>query len=228
MALTRSQLESGSADRRVRAFFDTIAAGEGTGSAYNVIYGGGHFFTWVRHPHVRVTAGRYTSDAAGRYQFLGSTWDGLVRQYGFPDFSPHVQDLGAVALLNQCGALRRLLNNDFAGAVNAAKGIWPSLPGGTQQTRTWAQATATYNASMGGAAPVTTPSAPSVTLPSLGLPQAVTTPNMSLIPADNLSMYNLTPYTPPAPASNLFDGTLPEIGEGGAALLLLALVFLLI
>jgi hypothetical protein len=63
------------------------------------------------------------------------------------------------------------------------------------------------------------------TFPSMGLPVAVTTPNLSLIPADNLSQYNLTPFTPTATGAsmNLFDATPPESDEGGGAILLLLL-----
>jgi muramidase (phage lysozyme) len=142
-------------DRRVRAFLDVLAYCEGTGNNYNIIYSGRRFSSFAAHPHIRICAGKYCSDAAGRYQFLGSTWDGLRRQYGFADFSPRNQDMGAVALLIQCGALSRILSNDFAGAVRAANRIWPSLPGGSQQTRNWEQVAQAYAGAVGS--PVNTP-----------------------------------------------------------------------
>jgi muramidase (phage lysozyme) len=131
----------------VRALLDAIAWGEGAN--YNTLYGGGTFSDFSKHPNRTIKAGRYTSTAAGRYQFLTSTWNGLKAQYGLPDFSPSSQDLGAIALLQQTGALALILNGDLAGAIARARGTWPSLPGGSQQTRTMGQQVA-YYASKGG------------------------------------------------------------------------------
>src|SRR5712671_5769333 len=122
----------------VRAGLDVLAYCEGAN--YNTVYGGGTFSGW-QHPHRRVTAGRYTSDAAGRYQFLGSTWNSLQSQYGLADFSPPNQDLGAVILIAQKGGLQTLANGDLQSFVAAVRGVWPSLPGGSQQTRTWSEIT---------------------------------------------------------------------------------------
>jgi muramidase (phage lysozyme) len=135
----------------VRAVLDVIAYCEGTGSDYNIIYSGRRFSGYAGHPHQTICAGKYCSDAAGRYQFLGATWEGLRRQYGFADFSPVNQDLGAIALISQKGALSNVLSGDLAGAVQKIKGVWPSLPGGSQQTRNWTQVSSFYAQRAGGA-----------------------------------------------------------------------------
>ena len=88
-------------NQNLQAFLHVIRAGEGTSDAdgYRRCFGGELFDAFTDHPRRLITKGRYTSTAAGAYQFLSRTWDGLVRQYGFADFSPAAQDLGAVALI---------------------------------------------------------------------------------------------------------------------------------
>src|SRR5258705_11883951 len=63
-----------------------------------------------QHPNalVRVRRGLY-STAAGRYQFISRTWNGL----GLSDFSPENQDIGAVTLMQQRRMIDPLLNGDF-------------------------------------------------------------------------------------------------------------------
>lgn len=74
------------------ALLDTIAGTESAGS-YNVINGGAHFGSYADHPK----AGQHGSAgiAAGRYQFLPSTWDRAKAATGVPDFSPVSQDKAA-------------------------------------------------------------------------------------------------------------------------------------
>ena len=107
----------------VRKMLDLISYTEHTqGNGYYTAFGGGRLSSLADHPRYskpfRQTDGKinYTS-AAGKYQFLKSTWDGLARKYGFSDFSPQNQDLGAVALLIQRGAMPHLLKGDFANAI---------------------------------------------------------------------------------------------------------------
>lgn len=74
------------------ALLDTIAGTESAGS-YNVINGGAHFGSYADHPK----AGQRGSSgiAAGRYQFLPSTWERAKAATGVPDFSPESQDKAA-------------------------------------------------------------------------------------------------------------------------------------
>ena len=141
----------------VRAFLQVIRAGEGTADAdgYRRHFGGRLFDSYADHPRVAITAGlgrnQYTSTAAGAYQFLARTWDGLVRQYGFDDFEPATQDIAALALIDGRKALDDVLAGRFADAVRKCNREWASLPGSPygQPTRTVAQAEATYLASGG-------------------------------------------------------------------------------
>ncbi len=144
-----AQLQQYAGNRNVKAFLDTIAYGEGNGR-YDQYFGGGTFNNLGPHPCRKVTAGRYTSTAAGRYQFLCATWTDLARRYGFATMSPVNQDLGAIALIADNSGLIKIANGDFQGAVVAVRGIWPSLPGGSQQTRTWTQSTSFFANAGGG------------------------------------------------------------------------------
>ncbi|MGH9966659.1 MAG: glycoside hydrolase family 24 protein [Pyrinomonadaceae bacterium] len=81
---------------------------------------------FTRHPNilVQVQPG-LNSTAAGRYQFLNRTWNGL----GLGNFGARNQDIGAVMLLQQAGAINPLFAGDVAQAATNARGIWASLPG---------------------------------------------------------------------------------------------------
>lgn len=156
--MNRADLRAALADANVRAFLAVIRAGEGTSDAdgYRRCFGGSLFDSFADHPRRVIRAGGYTSTAAGAYQFLSRTWDGLVAQYGFQDFSPQCQDEGAVALISG----RKALDDVIAGRVEAAIGRcnreWASLPGSPygQPTRTLAQALAVYDAAGGSRTPV--------------------------------------------------------------------------
>ncbi|HDS0948124.1 TPA: glycoside hydrolase family 104 protein [Stenotrophomonas maltophilia] len=123
----------------VAAFLDMLAVSEGTDipsqrsrdRGYDVIVGGQLFSDYRDHPRVLVALPRYgiSSSAAGRYQFLRSTWDDLRRRLDLPDFGPVSQDRAAVALLRQCGAYELVRVGRFEAAVSAARRIWASLPG---------------------------------------------------------------------------------------------------
>ncbi len=89
-----------------RALKDTIAFAEGTykpDGGYNIRFGGERFDGFDKHPELSqafLLAGKKNrSDAAGRYQFLSSTYNEL----GMPDFSPRSQELAARALIKRRG-----------------------------------------------------------------------------------------------------------------------------
>ena len=138
----------------VRKMLDLISYTEHTqNNGYYTAFGGGRLSSLADHPRYkkqfRQTDGRMnTTSAAGRYQFLRGTWDGLARKYGFSDFSPRNQDLGAVALLIQRGAMPHLLKGDFAKAIAKSGAEWASLPTSPhpQPTKSWKQ----VNAFLGG------------------------------------------------------------------------------
>lgn len=142
---TLAQYESYLAMPTVGAFLDTIAWAEG--GEYNKLFGGGHFSDYSRHPNRAVTAGNYTSTAAGRYQFLYSTWAGIANQLGLRDFSPHNQDIAALALINQRGQLGRVINGDLVNALHGLGCAWAALPfsGCGQPQRSLASTQAYYD-----------------------------------------------------------------------------------
>lgn len=140
-----------------RAFLQMIRAGEGTADqdGYRRHFGGRLFTSFADHPRVAITAGlgknKYTSTAAGAYQFLSRTWDSLVRQYGFDDFEPSTQDCAALALIDGRKALDDVLAGRFEEAVRKCAREWASLPGSPygQPTKTMQQAEAVYLANGG-------------------------------------------------------------------------------
>ena len=142
----RQQLERLLGNPNVRKMLDLIANAEGVKHGYNTVFGNQRFDNLQAHPNIRKgftqTDGKknYTT-AAGRYQFLNSTWRGLAKQYGLRDFSAQSQDLGALALIAQKGALKNVANGDYHGAVGKLGGTWASLPSSpyAQPKKTYAQ-----------------------------------------------------------------------------------------
>lgn len=138
--MNRSDLQDALKNGNVRAFLKAIRLGEGTSGplGYWTIVGGGTFTDDSHHPNVRVFIPRYKvhSTAAGAYQIIRGTWENLVKQYGFPDFSPDCQDEAAVALIVGRGALDEVISGDFAGALRRCAPEWASLPGSTAGQRT--------------------------------------------------------------------------------------------
>ncbi|MFN7881713.1 MAG: glycoside hydrolase family 104 protein [bacterium] len=134
----------------VKAFLWVIRHCEGTADpdGYRRHFGGDLFTSFADHPRVKKTyklskGGTLTSSAAGAYQFLEKTWDGLVKQYGkstLPDFSPSSQDFGAVALIRGRDALRDVEEGRFEIALRKCNPEWASLPGSPygQPTKTLA------------------------------------------------------------------------------------------
>lgn len=148
-----------------RALLDAIAAGE-SGGRYDVMYGGGRISDFADHPRQAVpiqsgpNAGR-TSSAAGRYQFLGSTWDDVASKIGARDFSPENQDKGAWFLAQRDYRARtgRDLGADLkssdpavrAGIGPALHNTWTSLPGGIEPNSATGGFNARLTAGLGAA-----------------------------------------------------------------------------
>ncbi|EHJ91095.1 Lysozyme [Vreelandella boliviensis LC1] len=116
------------------AFLDTLAHAEGTTrfgfqDGYNVLVGGKISNSYDNHPRQLVWLPSYqiNSSAAGRYQFLTSTWDDLVERFGIADFTPASQDLGAVQLIRECKALSLIHDGRIRDAIHACRNIWASL-----------------------------------------------------------------------------------------------------
>lgn len=145
---TKIALESYLQLPQIRAALDTIAWAEG-GKSYNTLYGGGTF-TGSQHPNRAITAGGHTSTAAGRYQFLYSTWIGIKTKLGLADFSPRNQDIAALELIDQRGQLGKLVNGDFEGMMQGLGCAWAALPYSTcrQKMRSLADTMIYYNSAL--------------------------------------------------------------------------------
>lgn len=120
-----------------RRALDIIAASEN--ADYNTTFGGGTFDDFSRHPNIQrkfkqKDGKTNSSGAAGRYQFLKGTWNGLQEKLGLKDFSPRSQDIGALALLDEArgsggkSALELALEGNYQGMVEKAGNIWASFP----------------------------------------------------------------------------------------------------
>lgn len=143
-----TSVSSAVSDPNVQAFLRMIRVGEGTAGAdgYRTRFGGSLFNDYAAHPVGTVTANGYTSSAAGAYQFLSGTWAQLAAQYGLSDFSPASQDIGAVGLIKQQGALADVIAGRIATAIGKCNKIWASLAGSPygQPTLTMADDLANY------------------------------------------------------------------------------------
>ncbi len=115
-----------------RALLNTIRYAEGTWKqgkeGYRTLYGGGRFRSLERHPEV-VVVKRYTSAAAGAYQFLPGTWSEAARKLQLESFAPNSQDQAALYLVDRRGVLDQI---DQQGLTREAMAVlaheWASFP----------------------------------------------------------------------------------------------------
>jgi muramidase (phage lysozyme) len=116
-----------------RALLNTIRYAEGTWkggntAGYRTLYGGSTFSSLARHPRITVTR-RYTSAAAGAYQFLPQTWDEASQRLRLSDFSPASQDQAALYLVERRGVLEAVDQQGLSRAVMARLAReWASFP----------------------------------------------------------------------------------------------------
>jgi muramidase (phage lysozyme) len=128
------QLANGAVPQEHKALLNTIAFTEGTAGhgedGYNVTYAYHYFASCDHHPNLDICSGGLCSTAAGRYQFLTTTWDGL----GYANFHPDNQDRGAMKLVARRGALvpsdRALTATEFVNVMDRISYEWASLPPG--------------------------------------------------------------------------------------------------
>ena len=138
---TKQDLINARNDPNVLKFLNLIARAEGTEKyGYNTAFGGGYFGDLSRHPNIqknfRQTDGKINSSGvAGRYQFLNDTWNGVSKRYGLEDFGAFNQDLGAIALITESGALKAVQGGNFRKAIDKLGNIWASFPSSTYKQR---------------------------------------------------------------------------------------------
>lgn len=144
------QGEAMDGDKNLAAFLAMIREAEGTAGpmGYHMLVGGGVFDSFADHPRklVSITSrGRVIrSTAAGAYQILARTWDGV--RAGLPDFSPESQDEAAKRLIARRGAMPDVRAGRLSEALRKCAPEWASLPGAPygQPTITVADAAAIY------------------------------------------------------------------------------------
>jgi murein DD-endopeptidase MepM/ murein hydrolase activator NlpD len=113
---------------------------------YSVIVGYGTLPSFDDHPRQQLCTDRWCSDAAGAYQFLSTTWDGLKARFDHwptgPAFGPEAQDWGFLylhGLTNGHWNLRSAIaladghlwidHGKWSRAVFCDSNQWASLPG---------------------------------------------------------------------------------------------------
>ncbi|MES2729909.1 MAG: glycoside hydrolase family 104 protein [Pseudomonadota bacterium] len=128
------------------AFLDMIAFAEGTSTSpatkckgYDVIVTGEDrkpevFTDFSQHPFAggrksKVIREGLTSNAAGRYQFMGRYWLHYKAALSLPDFGPASQDKWAIQLIRECRAIDLVESGNIVAAIVACKSRWASLPG---------------------------------------------------------------------------------------------------
>ncbi|GBC93876.1 hypothetical protein HRbin15_02378 [bacterium HR15] len=132
----------------VKAMLRVIRYAEGTDAedGYTKLFGNGHFDSCKQHPNRVVAKGGYESTAAGAYQILYSTWDGLVQEYGFSDFCPESQDMAAVALILRRGVLVDVIEGNLCTAIQELSYEWASLPDPATGKSRYSQPAKSFNA----------------------------------------------------------------------------------
>lgn len=120
-------------------YLNMLAESEGTASqgdnGYNIMFRGGKIADYKAHPNQRheyidKQGRKGVSTAAGRYQFIHSTYEETAKKLGITDFSPESQDKVAIALMLERGVD---FNDgaDLATNVNKINNTWTSLTGST-------------------------------------------------------------------------------------------------
>jgi lysozyme len=117
-----------------RALLNTIRFAEGTWTensqdGYRVLFGGRMVSSLDKHPNQIQYSSRYTSAAAGAYQFLPGTWNEAAKELKLPDFSPSNQDQAALYLIERRNALRLADSGKITPTLIAKLAPeWASLP----------------------------------------------------------------------------------------------------
>lgn len=120
-----------------KALLDAIAGSEAGAAGYKSRFPSKSFSSFADHPRISEPIPwrpGYTSDAAGRYQFISTTWDAYKPA---KEFTPQNQDIAAWRLAiaaygrGESGIIQDLKKNPLTVANKLSK-TWTSLPGGAE------------------------------------------------------------------------------------------------
>ena len=110
-----------------------IKSGEGTlgDKGYTTQFTGKQFSDMSKHPAQINSANGLSSDAAGAYQFLSTTYNPAAKALGITDFSPQSQEKVGKYLAQQRGMNTDIVHTDKASFLKALDKIapeWASMP----------------------------------------------------------------------------------------------------
>ena len=110
-----------------------IKTGEGTlgDKGYTTMFTGAQFSDMSKHPAQINSANGLSSDAAGAFQFLSTTYNPAAKALGITDFSPQSQEKVGKYLAQQRGMNTDVVHTDKASFLKALDKIapeWASMP----------------------------------------------------------------------------------------------------
>ena len=112
---------------------NVIRYGEGTQgpAGYTTMFTGKQFTDLSKHPAIINRSGSLSSDAAGAYQFLSTTYNPVAQRLGLTDFSPESQEIAARELVVGRGVDPDKIyktKEEFLQAMDKLAPEWASLP----------------------------------------------------------------------------------------------------
>jgi muramidase (phage lysozyme) len=122
-----------------KALHDSIAYAEGTRNysqdGYNVLFSFQTVSSCSSHPNRCIAFGSSCSTAAGRYQFLKTTWTSIASARNLGSFEPENQERGAAYLISTTRRVdvpqsRAMSAAEFTNAMSKLSYEWASLPPG--------------------------------------------------------------------------------------------------
>jgi len=110
-----------------------IKTGEGTvgDKGYTTMFTGSQFSDMSKHPAQINSANGLSSDAAGAFQFLSTTYNPAAKKLGITDFSPQSQEKVGKYLAQQRGMNTDIVHTDKASFLKSLDKIapeWASMP----------------------------------------------------------------------------------------------------
>lgn len=154
-------LQNAAQDANIKALQMALRECEGTDApdGFNYLFGSSphndrRFTDMSHHPNIKFPFTGGVSDAAGAYQILYETEQGLIKQlvsYGMSEeqatmFDESTQNLKCVLLFSNHNCCQKIIDGDFNYAISALNKTWASLPGSPygQPVKTMAQVTEFY------------------------------------------------------------------------------------